>query len=87
MSTVDKEANVIVSVCANCGKEGDNLKSCAACKLVKYCSRDCQQAQLGHSIKKNAAENVQQNYMMKSYSSNLHQGMEIAQYVSYRCQH
>lgn len=28
--------------CANCGKEGGNLKACAACKLVKYCSRDCQ---------------------------------------------
>jgi len=37
----------IVSSCANCGKgeeEGSNLKSCAACKLVKYCSRECQQA-------------------------------------------
>ena len=33
--------------CANCGKgeeAGSNLKSCAACKLVKYCSRDCQAA-------------------------------------------
>ena len=37
----------IVSSCANCGKgeeEGSNLKSCAACKLVKYCSRECQVA-------------------------------------------
>ena len=31
-----------VSVCANCGKEGTDLKSCTACKLVKYCNRDCQ---------------------------------------------
>ena len=34
-------------ICANCGKgeeEIDNLKSCAACKLLKYCSRDCQAA-------------------------------------------
>ena len=33
------------STCANCGKgeeAGTNLKSCAACILVKYCSRDCQ---------------------------------------------
>jgi len=33
------------NLCANCGKgeeESDNLKSCAACKLVKYCSRECQ---------------------------------------------
>ena len=36
-----------VATCANCGKgeEGSiNLKSCAACMLVKYCSRDCQAA-------------------------------------------
>jgi len=31
-----------VSICANCGKEGDNLKHCMACKLVKYCNRECQ---------------------------------------------
>jgi len=33
------------SVCANCGKGEEssiNLKSCTACMLVKYCSRDCQ---------------------------------------------
>jgi len=35
----------ISSVCANCGKDeeaGINLKTCTACKLVKYCSRECQ---------------------------------------------
>jgi len=35
----------IVSVCANCGKgeeDSDKLKACTACKLVKYCSRECQ---------------------------------------------
>ena len=29
----------------NCGKSEENdihLKACAACKLVKYCNRDCQ---------------------------------------------
>ena len=34
-----------MSVCANCGKGEEasiNLKACTACKLVKYCSRDCQ---------------------------------------------
>ena len=34
-----------LSTCANCGKgeeAGINLKACMACKLVKYCSRDCQ---------------------------------------------
>jgi len=39
------ENNINMSVCANCGKgedDGTILKACAACKLVKYCSRDCQ---------------------------------------------
>jgi len=31
-----------MSVCAACGKSGDNLKACTACKLVKYCNRECQ---------------------------------------------
>ena len=34
-----------MSICANCGKGeegGINLKSCTACKLVKYCNRECQ---------------------------------------------
>ena len=34
-----------MSTCANCGKgeeDGIKLKSCNACKMVKYCSRDCQ---------------------------------------------
>ena len=37
----------ILPLCANCGKgeeESTSLKSCGACKMVKYCSRDCQQA-------------------------------------------
>ena len=39
------ELSNIMQTCANCGKgeEGsDALKSCVACKLVKYCNRDCQ---------------------------------------------
>jgi len=40
MSTDDKD--IVLSVCANCGKTGDNLKACTACKLVKYCNRECQ---------------------------------------------
>ena len=54
------ESNVLM--CANCGKgeeySGD-LKSCAACKLVKYCSRDCQIAhrpQHKRACKKRTAE-------------------------------
>ena len=33
--------------CANCGKNGSDivkLKNCNACRLVKYCSVDCQKA-------------------------------------------
>jgi len=34
------------SACANCGKGEEaginNLKACTACKLVKYCNRECQ---------------------------------------------
>jgi hypothetical protein len=33
------------TLCAHCGKAEETaakLKTCDACKLVKYCSRDCQ---------------------------------------------
>ena len=52
-----------IEMCANCGKgedESDILRACAACKLVKYCGRDCQIAHrsLQHkkSCRKRAAE-------------------------------
>jgi len=44
MSNTSYENNTSTT-CANCGKgeeDGINLKSCNACKMVKYCSRDCQ---------------------------------------------
>ena len=44
MSTTDKD-NEDISYCANCGKgeeDSGNLKACTACKLVKYCNRECQ---------------------------------------------
>ena len=41
---MDDENNIIL-MCANCGKGEDcELKSCTACMMVKYCSRDCQVA-------------------------------------------
>ena len=42
MSTAND--NILTS-CANCGKgdeNGDSLKACTACKMVKYCNRECQ---------------------------------------------
>ena len=49
-------------VCANCGKHGNDavkLKDCTACRLVKYCGVDCQEAhrkQHEKACKKRAAE-------------------------------
>ena len=57
MSTT--EDNIHMSKCAACGKGGDGLKTCNACKLVKYCNATCQR---GHwskhkkECKKRAAE-------------------------------
>jgi len=47
MSTADDNIDDDVSsdVCANCGKgkeSSNSLKACTACKLVKYCNRECQ---------------------------------------------
>ena len=34
--------NNIISVCANCGKEGDDINNiCNKCKMVKYCNAAC----------------------------------------------
>ena len=58
-----EENNSTLILCANCGKgeecSGDLLKSCTACKMVKYCNRDCQIAhrpQHKKACKKRAAE-------------------------------
>ena len=54
--------NDILTTCANCGKgeeSAGDLKACTACKLVKYCNRDCQVAhrkQHKRECKKRAAE-------------------------------
>ena len=50
------------NMCANCGKgeeESVALKNCEACKMVKYCSRDCQKThcpQHKKECRKRAAE-------------------------------
>ena len=44
---MSSSTDTAITTCANCGKaESDdiNLKRCTACKMVKYCSRDCQVA-------------------------------------------
>src|SRR6056300_1509378 len=61
MSAVDEE-EAADEVCANCGRaEVDEvkLKFCTACKLVKYCSVECQKnhrPQHKKACKKKAAE-------------------------------
>lgn len=37
-----KEGGNITSGCTNCGKEGNSLQKCGSCKVVLYCSRECQ---------------------------------------------
>ena len=36
--------NNATTQCAACGKGGDELKACTACKLVKYCGVDCERS-------------------------------------------
>ena len=53
-------SSTTIDKCAACGKKGgDELKTCTACKLVKYCNRDCQishRPQHKKACKKRAAE-------------------------------
>ena len=61
MSTANNIDDV-PNICANCGKGEDSsksLKACTACKLVKYCNRECQIAhrpQHKKECKRRAAE-------------------------------
>ena len=58
----DDTDEVSADICANCGKgeeNTDSLKACTACKMVKYCNRECQIAhrpQHKKECKKRAAE-------------------------------
>jgi len=65
MSAADNnnnDNNNVPDVCANCGKGEESsisLKACTACKLVKYCNRECQiahRSQHKRECKKRAAE-------------------------------
>ena len=59
---MSSSADTAITVCADCGKAESNninLKRCTACKMVKYCSRDCQVAHRPKhkkSCKRRAAE-------------------------------
>ena len=62
-TTNDTDINTVaILLCANCGKSDESsgdLKACTACKLVKYCNRECQIAhrpQHKKACKKRAAE-------------------------------
>ena len=54
-------STVTVTACASCGKCGDNLKACTACKTVKYCNRDCQIAH--RPMHKKACNKVKKMHM------------------------
>jgi len=54
MSMADKD----VSVCANCGKEGDEVKNiCNKCRQVKYCNAACKKKHR-HKHKKDCEEHI-----------------------------
>ena len=47
LTMLSSSPDKVISTCANCGKaesDDNNLKRCLACKMVKYCSRNCQVA-------------------------------------------
>ena len=31
-----------VRMCENCGKVAEKMKKCSVCRLVRYCSEECQ---------------------------------------------
>jgi len=57
MSTADKEEDIVL-ICANCGKEGDDINNiCNKCKLVKYCNAACKKKHR-HKHKKECGEHL-----------------------------
>ena len=64
-----------MSTCANCGKgeeDANKLKTCNACKMVKYCNSSCQREHTVPTTKRNV-RSVLPSCMRKLYSNNLHQ--------------
>ena len=54
MSTAD---NIVVSICANCGKEGSVNNTCNKCNMVKYCNAVCKKKHK-KKHKKECEENI-----------------------------
>ena len=64
-----------ITTCANCGKGEENsgdLKACTACKLVKYCNRECQIAHrpLHKKICKKRAAELHDEALFKGHPPN-----------------
>ena len=69
------------STCANCGKGEEfniKLKTCNACKMVKYCNSNCQRAH--RPDHKKSVRSVLLSYMRLNSLNNLHQ-MKSVQFV------
>ena len=78
-----------VSVCANCGKEGDDVNNiCNKCKKATYCNAACKKRHR-HKHKKEceehlklAAEHAAKLHDEKLFEE-LHQSLEIVRYALY----
>ena len=69
----DNDSNTTTMACANCGKGEESsgeLKACTACKLVKYCNRECQIAHrpLHKRICKKRAAELRDEALFKDHS-------------------
>ena len=87
-------SDIILTICANCGKEGSNLNTCNKCKGATYCNASCKKKHRSkHKVdvkgvwqsymrKYLSVKDVPLNYMM-NHSSNGHRRLKIAQSVCY----
>jgi len=70
MSTADNK-DAVVSVCANCGKEGSDINNvCNKCKRVKYCNAACKKKHR-HKHKNQCEEHLR---LAAEHAAELHDG-------------